>query len=220
MATRDNADCSHHSDEDEENWESDQKETEATNPMSVVYQQVKGVVAKVLGSDIREGASTGSCKDESDEDLEYPSYENRTPVQPRPAPYTEVDYTPKTRLADKYKDKGLQVIVKMVSIELTPSKPEFPAGKWHVEGQMNEHVVGTALYYIDSENLTPSQLSFRVQTAEDEWPTMFTVGQDQYHWLEKVYGVALGGGSGDPCLQHYGSVQTPEGRVLAFPNVL
>ena len=46
--------------------------------------------------------------------------------------FEEVDYAPPTgrRLVDKF-DK-LQVIVKIVSIELTPEKPEFPAGGWHV----------------------------------------------------------------------------------------
>lgn len=83
---------------------------------------------------------------------------------------------------------------------------------------MNERIAATALYYLDSENITPSSLSFRMQTSaymEDE----FTVGQDSYHWLERVYGTTLGQGN-SPCLQNYGSVDTPEGRLLAFPNVL
>lgn len=36
------------------------------------------------------------------------------------------------QLAEEFKDAGLQVIVKMASIELTPDKPEFPTGGWHV----------------------------------------------------------------------------------------
>lgn len=35
-------------------------------------------------------------------------------------------------LFKNFKSSGLQVIVKMASIELTPDKPEFPAGSWHV----------------------------------------------------------------------------------------
>ncbi len=35
-------------------------------------------------------------------------------------------------LSKRFKDTGLQVIVKMASIELTPEKPVFPAGGWHV----------------------------------------------------------------------------------------
>jgi hypothetical protein len=87
-----------------------------------------------------------------------------------------------------------------------------------VEGQMNERICATFPYYLDSENITSNDLSFRMQTSaylEDE----YSVGQDAYSWLEAVYGTGLGGGN-SPCLQNYGHVETKEGRMLAFPNVL
>ena len=60
----------------------------------------------------------------------------RKPIQPQPDPFKDGDdyYTPKKgeRLSEKFKNSGLQIIVKMASIELTPEKPEFPAGGWHV----------------------------------------------------------------------------------------
>ena len=34
--------------------------------------------------------------------------------------------------------KNLQVIVKLANIHLTPEKPEYKGGTWHVEGQANE----------------------------------------------------------------------------------
>jgi hypothetical protein len=83
---------------------------------------------------------------------------------------------------------------------------------------MNERICATALYYLDSSNISPSELSFRMQTSayiSDE----FDVGQDSYHWMQQIYGTTLSGGGG-PCLQNYGSVETREGRLLAFPNVL
>ena len=104
----------------------------------------------------------------------------------------------------------------MASIELTPDKPSVPAGGWHVEGQMNEHIVGTALYYLDSENVTPSSLKFRMQTSYYQDDFQDRVGQDSFSWMEQVYGTELRGGD---CLQQYGSVETKEGRLLAFPNV-
>src|SRR5690606_26101447 len=70
-------------------------------------------------------------------------------------------------LRHQFEDTGLQIIVKMASIELTPEKPEFAPGGWHVEGQMNEHIVGTALYYLDSENITDTHLEFRTLTSSD-----------------------------------------------------
>jgi hypothetical protein len=83
---------------------------------------------------------------------------------------------------------------------------------------MNEHICATALYYLDSENITASSLSFRMQTSaylDDE----IHVGQGSFRWLEKIYGTSLGAGN-SPCLQNYGSVETRQGRLLAFPNAL
>ncbi len=39
-------------------------------------------------------------------------------------------------LRSKYRNHGLQVIVKLANIVLTPEKPEYEGGTWHVEGQM------------------------------------------------------------------------------------
>lgn len=86
---------------------------------------------------------------------------------------------------------------------------------------MNERICATALYYVDSDNVTTSKLAFRVST-DGSWGYDLDVGQDEYNWLEKVHGVSLGhsGGLPDSCLQTYGDVETRQGRVLAFPNVL
>jgi hypothetical protein len=79
--------------------------------------------------------------DESDESEDEAErwHRIREPVQPQPGPFKDVDdfYAPKesARLSEKFKDSGLQIIVKMASIELTPEKPEFPAGGWHVSYQ-------------------------------------------------------------------------------------
>ncbi|KAI1355991.1 hypothetical protein F5Y01DRAFT_268212 [Xylaria sp. FL0043] len=146
--------------------------------------------------------------------------EIRQPVLPEPKLFEEVQYSPHHRLVERFRETGLQIIVKMVSIELTPEKPDYPAGSWHVEGQMNEHICGTALYYLDSENVTTSHLSFRMPTdpeLNDEGE--YQVGQYQYSWLEKVFGTRFGGVHHGACLQNYGNVETPEGRLLAFPNV-
>lgn len=87
---------------------------------------------------------------------------------------------------------------------------------------MNERICATALFYLDSENVTPSHLSFRMQTSYDQDELQELADQDQYNWLERVYGTPLSNtfeGS-NACLQHYGSVETRQGRLLAFPNVL
>ncbi|GFP59158.1 hypothetical protein TASIC1_0012016100 [Trichoderma asperellum] len=142
----------------------------------------------------------------------------REAILPEPEEFEEIDYSPKRRLRKMFKEHGLQVIVKMASIELTPEKPHFPTGSWHVEGQTNEKICATALFYLDSENVTDSHLSFRMQTSSYLRDDIST-GQDQYNYLERVYGTGLGQYQAS-CLQTYGDVKTPQGRLLAFPNVL
>jgi hypothetical protein len=50
--------------------------------------------------------------------------------EPRPQPDNLVD------LRKEYAKNGLQVIVKLANIHLTPEKPEYGGGTWHVEGQL------------------------------------------------------------------------------------
>ena len=48
------------------------------------------------------------------------------------------DYPP----VDLRKDFGrLQIIVKLANIYLTPEKPTYGGGSWHVEGQLNENML-------------------------------------------------------------------------------
>jgi hypothetical protein len=84
---------------------------------------------------------------ESDEDFEdrkmewYDSYA-RNVVQPEPGKFADADFNyelvdhEKIDLVEDYKNRGLQVIVKLGNIHLTPEKPEYEGGTWHVEGQM------------------------------------------------------------------------------------
>ncbi|KAF5362188.1 hypothetical protein D9756_002171 [Leucocoprinus leucothites] len=115
-----------------------------------------------------------------------------------------------------YSDTGLQVIVKLANIHLTPEKPSYNGGTWHVEGQLNEHICATAIYYYDVENITPSHLAFRqasdVLEAEEE------IGYEQgdWAWLEAIFGLQ----NEEPAIQTVGSVQAREGRVVTFPNLL
>lgn len=42
----------------------------------------------------------------------------------------------KVNLRRDYANRGLQVIVKLANIELTPEKPDYEGGSWHIEGQL------------------------------------------------------------------------------------
>ncbi|KAG8904243.1 hypothetical protein FRC01_008816, partial [Tulasnella sp. 417] len=58
--------------------------------------------------------------------------------------------------------KKVQVIVKLANIHLTPEKPEYPGGNWHVEGMANERIVASGIYYYDCDNISSSHITFRV----------------------------------------------------------
>ena len=51
-------------------------------------------------------------------------------------PFKPVNEPEPLSLREKWGKRGLQVIVKLANIELTPEKPEYAGGSWHVEGQM------------------------------------------------------------------------------------
>ncbi|KAH8886347.1 hypothetical protein GQ53DRAFT_727710 [Thozetella sp. PMI_491] len=162
-------------------------------------------------------------KEEHEESIKAWLWEkHRLPILPEPDEFSEDDHDfhSSENLRERFAETGLQVIVKMATIKLTPEKPEFPMGGWHIEGMMNEHICATALYYLDSENVTTSHLAFRTQTDRDQEDLSSLAGQDSYNWLEQVYGTALGGGGGaeQACLQYYGTVETRQAHLLAFPN--
>ncbi|KAJ6184216.1 hypothetical protein N7519_005517 [Penicillium mononematosum] len=51
---------------------------------------------------------------------------------------SETPYLPNDMvdLREDYAEKSLQVIVKLANIELTPEKPDYEGGSWHIEGQL------------------------------------------------------------------------------------
>ncbi|PNH54770.1 hypothetical protein VD0002_g6334 [Verticillium dahliae] len=118
----------------------------------------------------------------------------------------------------EFRDRGLQVIVKLSSIELTPEKPNYAGGSWHVEGMKNEHIVATAIYYYDVENVTESRLSFRQEVESEDSAMDFSYEQGEFEGLEKIFGVESFDSSA--AVQELGSVSTRQGRMLVFPNTL
>lgn len=108
----------------------------------------------------------------------------------------------------------LQVIVKLANIHLTPDNPSYSGGTWHVEGQLNEHIVATALYYYDCDNITDCHLDFRT-LADREWLVEnLHYSQNDHYSIERTFAI-----SDDTTVQDIGSVLTKQGRALFFPNV-
>ena len=66
--------------------------------------------------------------------------ENRRVILPEPGtfkPFPRMKVPDEEDLRTVYGDDGLQVIVKLANINLTPEKPEYKGGNWHaMEGLM------------------------------------------------------------------------------------
>lgn len=132
----------------------------------------------------------------------------------------------KVALQDSFRKKGLQVVVKISSIELTPEDSAYGGTDWHLDGMLNDHIVASALHVFDVKNVTEARLSFRQQTRME---------QEEFHYsryeMERLMEVfAIPGDAEDmdglvvfdspPSLQDLGSVIAPQGRLLVWPNVL
>lgn len=105
--------------------------------------------------------------------------------------------------------RRLQVIVKLATVHLTPDKPGYSGGSWHVEGMMNERIVSTGIYYWDSENITDSRLSFRAAVGHPDYEQNDRNGVREVYGLDNEYAPN----------QVLGSAETRAGRALAFPNI-
>ncbi|THY69435.1 hypothetical protein D6C87_08037 [Aureobasidium pullulans] len=126
-------------------------------------------------------------------------------------------------LQESFRQKGLQVIVKIDRIELDSNEPRFSGSDWHVEGLHNEHIVANSVYVLEERNTSEPRIEFRQETRLD--PDDFDYNEYDLEALLKVFDVPyrqhiLEQGFAPPSLQRLGSVSLPTGRLLAWPNVL
>ncbi|KAJ5267619.1 Protein of unknown function DUF4246 [Penicillium angulare] len=117
-------------------------------------------------------------------------------------------------LNNNYKERGLQVITRLMGVDLTPDDPYYET-YWHVEGQMNEHICAAAFLTYDSDNMEEPSMEFRnivdvdALTAVEHDPNDFT-------WLKQVFGME----NGEPAIQHSGSIRCQIGRTVMFPSTV
>lgn len=152
-------------------------------------------------------------------------------------------------LQDKFRKRGLQVIVQIESVELTPDNPVYYAGSWQLPGQLNEHIVAMTVFPYDVENIGNPQIAFREEThihdrfyrydEEQLTPGAKVHYNNNMHRPLHRYGKgpllevdALAQILGIPYLdlsrcqwgprafQNKGSVATPQGRLITFANVM
>ncbi|KAF2474944.1 uncharacterized protein BDR25DRAFT_280572 [Lindgomyces ingoldianus] len=165
-------------------------------------------------------------EDENDDDdsisnkAEERRSNERVMVKPEPNEYRQPSIKAKdveecfTFLGDG--EKKIQVIVKLANIHLTPEKPKYHGGSWHIEGQLNEHICATTLYYYDNHNITDSHLAFRTKVDGRDLEDDLNYEQGDDDGIRRIFGIINGRAS----VQELGKILTREDRLLAFPNVL
>ncbi|KAF8647080.1 hypothetical protein AX16_006914 [Volvariella volvacea WC 439] len=88
----------------------------------------------------RAGSEEGGQADDGDDDDDDNSEnDGRILVVPDAPEWTGPKLAPENEVVDLVKDygnRGLQIIVKLANIHLTPEKPRYEGGTWHVEGRL------------------------------------------------------------------------------------
>ncbi|KAJ5915961.1 hypothetical protein N7454_010868 [Penicillium verhagenii] len=173
---------------------------------------------------LQQGSQRGGVDDDEEFNDEYWLWISARPIkQPEPGEFNE-QHMPKNResinLQEDFKNQKLQVIVKLANIELTPDKPEYEGGTWHVEGQLNERICASAIYYYDSANITESTLAFRHRALDDFISLKYE--QDLHQFLQVIYEFSpeVDGRNTSNITQLDGSVVCKEGRLITFPNIM
>ncbi|OCH91965.1 hypothetical protein OBBRIDRAFT_752203 [Obba rivulosa] len=150
-------------------------------------------------------------------DAAYEEWEEtyKWPKIPEPAPFSPPPREGRRTISLRGRD--IQVIVKLANIVLTPEKPAYEGGSWHVEGMRNESIVATGIYYYESSNITESRLAFRAAVGDGTGDNMdIPYEQSDQRGYMAAYGI---NGNGGPLNQLLGSVVTKEDLCLAFPNI-
>ncbi|KAK0760908.1 hypothetical protein N5P37_005847 [Trichoderma harzianum] len=110
------------------------------------------------------------------------------------------------------KSKRIQVIVKLTEIRLTPENPEYDGDLWNVDGRFNEHIVSTAIFCYDSDNVTDNHLYF--DAAPDEEGLCCVPNIHSYDTV-RAFGIKPGGKEA----QVLGRVLVDPGWAIFYPNI-
>ncbi|KAL8774321.1 MAG: hypothetical protein Q9209_001072 [Squamulea sp. 1 TL-2023] len=122
-------------------------------------------------------------------------------------------------LKREYWNIGLQMILQIREINLTPSRSKCDSEEWHVQGQTNERICASAMYIYSTSNVSAigasaPTVSFRRRIFPEE--AIAAKGQiTTPPFLPDIYGAK----HGDPVIQTLGDVVLRENRVVVWPNV-
>ncbi|KAL8917003.1 MAG: hypothetical protein Q9208_008221 [Pyrenodesmia sp. 3 TL-2023] len=117
-------------------------------------------------------------------------------------------------LKREFWNTGVQMVLQIREINLTPSNPKYKGEEWHVQGQTNERVCATARYVYSTSNVSSPTISFRRRVFPEE--AIAAKGEiTTPPFLPEIYGAK----HGDPVIQNFGHVALRENRVVVWPNV-
>jgi hypothetical protein len=130
----------------------------------------------------------------------------------------------KTNRIEKYVPRlsNCQVIVKLANTVLTPDKPVYPTGSWHLEGLPYEKIIATGIYYYEMTNISKNYLNFRsTMTTQSD----ISYPQDGFKYVETHYGFEDFSGKDNSfnnreSFINLGRVETKEDMCLVFPNFM
>ncbi|KAK4085549.1 uncharacterized protein Triagg1_539 [Trichoderma aggressivum f. europaeum] len=109
------------------------------------------------------------------------------------------------------KNKHLQFIVKLSEIHLTPENPEYAGDLWGVDGWRNEHIVSTAFFCYDSDNVTDCHIYFDTAILSGD---LYTVPHPESDDLLRAFNLPPAASS-----QVLGRVLASPGKAVFYPNV-
>jgi Protein of unknown function (DUF4246) len=143
-----------------------------------------------------------------DQDIPLGYRRNDDGVQQFRYPIFDPSYSPFPKNIYKLPE-NIQVIVKIASIQLTPDKPCFNGGSWHLEGTDSECIVATGIFYFHSENITESMLAFRSLAGPP-----YSYEQNDSFGAWELYGIE----DGEALVRNLGSLTCRQDRLVTFKN--
>jgi hypothetical protein len=132
------------------------------------------------------------------------------------------DHIP-VRLEEKFSKEGLQVIVQVSRIDLTPQSPSYRGeANFHIEGLRNENIVATTMYVVEAENITQARVSFQQEDKIHASELECVVPEAISTILDVDYREPGDWGEAESrrAVHTFGSVPLAEGRLMSWPNTL
>ncbi|KAK1831479.1 hypothetical protein QBC39DRAFT_351414 [Podospora conica] len=152
-------------------------------------------------------------------------------------PEAEVHPAHPVSLQDEFRHAGLQVVVQVNSIELTPAKPrhedkmveyDYEGNEWWraADGLVTDYIAATSILFFEFDNVRPVGVRFR-QPVDLE-PYNFAEAEHCDHNgimevfdltpLHYDYSLDLCQPGAFPAVQELGEVVATEGRMMSFPG--